>query len=374
MLTKKRGDSFSFFFLMISTEQIGVLPDGSAVLEYRLVNARGNEIKVCEWGAALTSVQVPDRQGKLGEVTLGFDSLAGWLSNQHYFGTTTGRFANRIRAGRFTLDGVVYQLATNNEPGGVPCHLHGGWKGFDKVLWQGEICGAQRVEFRYESACGEEGYPGNLKVLVSYEWDDRDQLTWSVEATTDSATIVNIVNHTYWNLTARSGSDVLDHELCLDAAAFLPTDHGLIPTGERRAVAGTPLDFTDFCRIGDRIDAQDDALQLAGGYDHCWIIAENDAMKRAAVLRDPVSGRRLTLWTNQPAVQFYSGNFLDGSMIGKAGQRYARRSGLCLETQKFPDSPNQMDFPSTVLRAGEVYQHRSVYQFDCMSTEDRVIS
>ncbi len=350
---------------MISYEQIGVLPDGRAVQEYCLINAHGHEVRVCEWGATLTAVRVPDRAGVLGDVCLGFDSLAGWLSNEHYFGTTTGRFANRIRDGRFTLDGVEYQLAKNNTPGGVPCHLHGGERGLDKVLWLGHVCGDQRVEFHYHSAAGEEGYPGNLRVIAAYEWNDANELIWTVEATTDAATIVNIVNHSYWNLSAQQGTCILDHELRLDAEAFLPTDRGLIPTGERRAVAGTALDFREFQRIGDRIDAAEEALELAGGYDHCWILGENEDMKRAAVLRDPASGRVLTLCTNQPAVQFYAGNFLDGSMNGKGGTRYPRRSGLCLETQKFPDSPNQPDFPSCVLRAGEVYHHRSVYQFSC---------
>jgi len=351
----------------------GTLPDGREAKIFTLVNASGMKAEVTEYGAILVSLHAPDREGRFADLTHGYDTLEGWLTNTSYFGATVGRFANRIAHGRFTLDGVEYELATNNDPGGIPCHLHGGLVGFDKVLWQGEAFeseGARGVRLRYTSPDGEEGYPGTLEVEVVYTLTDADELVWEARATTDAPTVVNLAHHSYWNLSGDPASSINDHELTLHASRYLPTDAGLIPTGEEAPVAGTPMDFTSPRVIGERVEEAYQSLEFGGGYDHAWVLDGNpaeggasDGLARAATLRDPKSGRVLRIATNQPAIQFYGGNFLDGSVAGKGGVAYPHRSALCLETENYPDAPNNPEAPSAVLRPGEVYEHRMVHAF-----------
>lgn len=347
----------------IKEEIFGKMPDGKEVKIFTLTNKNGLEAKVTEYGAILVSLKVPDKAGKLADVTLGYDTLEGWLGNTSYLGATVGRFGNRIKDGKFTLDGKSYELATNNDPGGIPCHLHGGIKGFDKVLWTGKAAGDNAVEFSYLSKDGEEGYPGNLNVKVTYTLTDDNELKWQAEATTDAPTIVNIVHHTYWNLTGDPNNSINGHELTLKAPSYLPTDAGLIPTGEIAPVADTPMDFTSPQLIGARVDEGFEALKLGGGYDHCWVLDKGDGVRLAARLKDPQSGRVMEVLTCQPGIQFYGGNFLDGTITGKGGVKYAKRTGLCLETEGFPDSPNQPSFPSPVLRPGETYHHMMIHRF-----------
>lgn len=347
----------------VSHEIYGTMPDGREVKIFTLTNAHGLKAKVTEYGAILVSLEVPDKTGKLADVTHGYDSLAGWLSNTSYFGASVGRFGNRIKDGKFTLDGKDYSLATNNDPGGIPCHLHGGKKGFDKVLWSGQAAGNDAVEFTYVSSDGEEGYPGNLTVKVTYTLTAENQLKWQASATTDAPTIVNLAHHSYWNLSGDPRTSINDHELTLNAPSYLPTNSGLIPTGEIAAVAGTPMDFTHATAIGSRLGADTEALKFGGGYDHCWVLQKADGIRLAARLKDPKTGRVMEISTNQPAIQFYGGNFLDGSVTGKGGVTYGHRTALCLETEGFPDAPNKPGFPSCVLRPGEVYSHVMIHQF-----------
>jgi aldose 1-epimerase len=338
------------------------MPDGRDVSIFTLRNAHGMTATVCEYGAVLVSLEMPDRNGQIADLTLGYDSLEGWLGNSAYLGATVGRFGNRIRDGRFSLDGKTYQLATNNTPGGIPCHLHGGVKGFDKVLWKGEAQG-NSVIFRYLSPDGEEGYPGNLDVTVTYTLTEENELLWEASAVTDAPTIINLVHHTYWNLSGDPRQSINDHHLQIHADHYLPTDAGLIPKGERASVIGTPLDFTRPRVIGERVGEDFEALHLAGGYDHCWVLRPAKGMRPAASLFHPPSGRKMEVFTDQPAMQFYGGNFLDGSIMGKHGHPYDHRTGLCLETENFPDAPNQPSFPSATLRPGEVYQHKMIHRF-----------
>ncbi len=349
---------------LFQKQDYGALPDGRKAELYTLTNADGLKATLTNYGAILVSMEVPDRDGKLADVTHGYDTLKGWLSNTSYFGSTVGRYGNRIAKGQFTLDGKTYTLAKNNNGENA---LHGGIKGFDKVLWDAKPvkqAGAVGVEFNYISRDGEEGYPGNLKNTVTYWLTDKNELRIEFKATTDKPTIINLCHHSYWNLTGDPKNTILDHELMLAADRFLPVDKGLIPTGERRPVEGTPFDFTKLTKIGARINAEDEQLKLGNGYDHCWVLrsqAGNVAL--AATLYDPSSGRAMDLSTDQPGVQFYCGNFLDGSVAGKGGTKYAFRTALCLETQRFPDSPNKPDFPSAVLRPGETYRHTMVHRF-----------
>jgi aldose 1-epimerase len=351
------------------TEKVyGKMPDGREVKIFTLTNANGLRARVTEYGAILVSMEVPDKAGKLADISHGYDTLEGWLTNNSYFGATVGRFGNRIEDGKFALDGKVYQLATNNEPGGIPCHLHGGLKGFDKVVWAGEAVGEDTVEFSYTAKDGEEGYPGNLSVKVTYTLNDADELVWEAEVTTDAPTIVNLVHHSYWNLSGDPSQSVNGHQLTLDADHYLPTNVGLIPTGEILPVVGTPMDFTKPTIIGERIDADFEALKFGGGYDHAWVLNKRDGVRFAARAMDPVSGRVMEISTNQPAIQFYGGNFLDGTAKGKGGVTYAQRTAFCLETEGFPDSPNQPDFPSPVLRPGETYLHTMIHKFSATSS------
>lgn len=349
-------------------EVYGNLPDGRVAKIWTLTNAAGLEARVSEYGAILVSLKVPDREGKLADITHGYDTLDGWLGNSAYFGATVGRYGNRIARGKFTLDGKEYTLATNNEPGGIPCALHGGKEGFSMKLWQGEGFtdeGGSGVRLSYTSPDGEEGYPGELATVVTYRLTEKNELIWEATATAKAPTVVNLVHHSYWNLSGDPGTSINDHELTLYADRFLATDAGLIPTGEKAEVAGTPLDFREATAIGGRLDADFEALKLAGGYDHAFILngTPDGDWVRAARLRDPKSGRVMTLSTNQPAVQFYGGNFLDGKTAGKGGEKYGHRSALCLETENWPDAPNQKNAPSAVLRPGETYRHIMVHTF-----------
>jgi len=341
----------------------GTLPDGREARLFTLENAQGLRARVTDWGATLVSVETPDRGGNFADITLGSDTLDGWLANPYYLGATIGRFGNRIRDGKFSLDGKGHNLVTNNAPGGIPCHLHGGVKGFDKVLWHGEQSG-NSVTFNYVSSAGEEGYPGTLNVRVTYTLNEENELIWQAEASTDAPTIVNLVHHTYWNLSGDPTRTILDHLMELRSDAFLPTDAGMIPIGEIAAVAGTPMDFNTPTRVGDRIEADFELLNFAAGYDHCWLVRGEPGMLRpAARVTCPDSGRVLEVLTDQPGVHFYAGNFIDGTFTGKGGVPYARRSGLCLETEAYPDAPNHPSFPSCVLRPGETYRHTMVHRF-----------
>ncbi len=352
-------------FAMDVTEGIyGAMPDGKKVKIFTLTNNSGLKAKVTEYGAILVSMETPDKSGKAADITHGYDSLEGWLTNTAYFGATVGRFGNRIKDGKFTLDGKDYKLATNNDPGGVPCALHGGLKGFDKVLWSGKATEDKRgVEFSYTSKDGEEGYPGNLTVTVTYSLTDDNELKWEARAATDAPTILNIVQHTYWNLSGNPTNTINDHILMLNADGYLPTNAGLIPTGKIEPVAGTPMDFTKPTTIGARIDNDFEALKFGDGYDHAWVLRKGEGMRLAARVMDSQSGRVMEVLTNQPAVQFYGGNFLNGKAIGKGGVAYARRSAFALETENFPDAPNQPSFPSAVLRPGEAYKHSMIFKF-----------
>ncbi len=344
----------------------GTLPDGRAVTCYTLTNPHGLRVTVLDYGAMLATVETPDRNGKLADVTLGFDDLAGWLHNSSYFGATVGRFANRIANGKFILAGKTYTLATNNTPNGIACSLHGGAAGFDQKMWTGRVverpdaCG---IELSCVSPDGEEGYPGELTVKLTYWLTEKDELVMDFEATTDQLTVVNLTNHTYWNLTGNPTKAILGHEIMLAADEMLPVNAGLIPTGERRKVANTPFDFRQSRRVGDRIGDPDEQLELGNGYDHCWVLHPTTGLRLAARLHEPESGRVVELMSDQPGVQFYSGNFLDGTTKGKGGATYPFRTGLALEPQRFPDSPNQSTFPPPTLKPGEVYRQTILYRF-----------
>jgi len=344
----------------VMQQNYGTLTDGRTAHLYTLTNANGVKATLTDYGAILVSLETPDRDGKLADITLGYDSLEGWLSNTSYFGSTVGRYGNRIAKGKFTLDGKTYTLATNNNEN----HLHGGIKGFDKVLWDAkpvERPGATGVEFTYTSPDGEEGYPGNLKAAVTYLLTDKNELRVDFNAVTDKPTVVNLVHHSYWNLTGDPNNTILDHELMLAADHFLPVDEGLIPTGELRPVKGTPFDFTQPTKIGARVNADNQQLKYGGGYDHCWVFRnQTGKVAPGATLYDPSTGRAMDILTDQPGVQFYCGNFLDGNVKGKGGVEYQFRTGLCLETQHYPDSPNKPKFPTAVLRPGETYHHTMV--------------
>ena len=332
----------------------GVLPDGRGVDMYT-ISARGIEVQVMNYGATITSIKIPDAHGAMGDIAHGFESLKGYLGPHPYFGAVVGRYANRIEGAHFTLDGCEYQLSKNDGANS----LHGGFKGFDKVLWRAEASG-DSLKLRYISRDGEEGYPGEIDTEVDYSLGE-SELAIDYHATTDMPTVVNLTNHTYFNF-ACSG-DILGHELTLDADYFTPAGRGLIPTGEVMSVAGTPMDFRTPHKIGERIDLHDEQLVVGGGYDCNWVVnGEAGRLRRAATVRELGSGRVMVVLTTQPGIQFYTGNHLDGKLQGK-GRVYIRRSGLCLETQHYPDSPNKPGFPSTVLRPGEKYHERTVFRF-----------
>jgi aldose 1-epimerase len=338
--------------------------DGTPVDVFVLTNGRGVEVRAISYGAIIASVRVPDRNGQRGDVVLGFDTIDGYLGTHPYFGAVVGRYGNRIAKGRFTLDGKTYQLATNNGPN----HLHGGVKGFDKAVWRGEPVdrgdGSASVAFTHTSPDGDEGYPGALTVRVTYTLTSADEIVVEYEATTDKPTPVNLTQHSYFNLAGAGTGDILQHRLTIDADRFTPVDATLIPTGELAPVAGTPFDFRQPTAIGARIDGDDQQLKNGNGYDHNWVLNRTGGgLVHAARVEDPSSGRTLDVSTTEPGVQFYAGNFLDGTITGKGGRVYKRRYGLCLETQHFPDSPNHPDFPSTILRPGERFRSKTVFAF-----------
>jgi aldose 1-epimerase len=315
------------------------------------------------YGGIIASLETPDRQGQLADIVLGFDTLKGYLGESPYFGAITGRYSNRIAKGRFTLDGKSYQLATNDGPN----HLHGGVKGFDKVVWKGEPlerADGAGVAFSRTSPDGEEGYPGALTSRISYVLTDRNELIVEYETSTNKQTIHNLTQHSYFNLTGRGAERILGHVLTLHADRYTPVDATLIPTGELAPVDGTPLDFRKPTTIGERIGATHEQLTRGRGYDHNFVLNRSgEGLVPAARVVEPSTGRTLEVSTTEPGIQFYSGNFLDGTVKGKGGQAYEQRTGFCLETQHFPDSPNQPKFPSTVLRPGDTYRSRTVFTF-----------
>lgn len=331
--------------------------DGMPVFRYRLEGDEGFAILVSNYGVTITHLWAPDAEGNLADVVLGFDTFQEYIEKSMYFGCAIGRYGNRIGNGRFTLNGFEFQLETNNDPGGIPCHLHGGLKGFDKVVWKSEQTD-RGVTFHYASYDEEEGYPGNLDCRIHVSVEGKT-LRLEYQATTDRPTVINLTNHSYFNLNGAGEGTILDHSLTLDASAMTPTDAGMIPTGEIRPVENTPFDFREPNVIGERIEAADDQLGYGGGYDHNWVV-NGEGFRRAAVLE--AGGRTMEVWTDQPGIQFYCGNFLDGR-TGKEGKPYVFRGGLCLETQHYPDSPNKPEFPSTELRPGDTYRTVTEYRF-----------
>jgi len=336
--------------------------NGQPVEQITLVNANGIELRAITYGGIITSLKTPDRSGALGDIVLGFDSIDGYLGDHPFFGAIIGRYGNRIAKGRFTVDGTEYKLATNNGPN----HLHGGNKGFDKVIWKGELMsslpGQSAVKFTYTSPDGEEGYPGTLAVEVTYTLTNNNELIVDYLARTDKATHVNLTQHSYFNLAG--GGDILGHELTIDADRYTPVDATLIPTGELAPVESTPFDFRKSTAIGARINDAHPQIKNGSGYDHNWVLANPKTdLHRAARVVEPKSGRTLEVATTEPGMQFYAGNFLDGKIIGKGGRSYGHRSGFCLETQHYPDTPNQKNFPTTLLQPGADYKSRTVFVF-----------
>ncbi|MFC1481653.1 aldose epimerase family protein [Candidatus Neomarinimicrobiota bacterium] len=338
--------------------------EGASVDVYTLTNANGCELKITNYGCIIVSLKVPDKNGQLSDVVLGYDTLDEYIANNPYFGAVVGRYGNRIGAAKFTLDNVEYKLAVNDGEN----HLHGGLKGFDKVLWAGAEFSSEEgpaVKFSYLSPDGEEGYPGNLKAEITYTLTNDNELKIDYRATTDKKTVINLTHHSYFNLAGAGNGDILGHKMTIKADHFIPIDKGLIPTGELQPVDGTPLDFRVATAIGERIDQGTEQLEFGGGYDHCWVLVKSSekAFERGVEVHEPVSGRVMELLTTEPSVQFYSGNFLDGSNIGKGGKAYNYRTAIALEAQHYPDSPNQPQFPSVVLEPGQEYSKSTVYRF-----------
>ena len=332
-----------------------------------LTNRRGAEVKITNYGGIITSLKVPDRKGNRDDIVLGFDNLDAYLKGSPYFGAIIGRYANRIAKGRFTLNGHQYTLAVNNGEN----HLHGGIKGFDKVVWTArplKVPNGAALRLTYLSKDAEEGYPGNLSVRVIYTLTNANELKIEYWATTDKDTVINLTSHSYFNLAGQGIGDILNHQLLINARRFTPTDAGSIPTGELKGVKGTPFDFTSAFRIGERINDDDQQLKFGKGYDHNFVLnGRMGTLRQAAVVYEPASGRLMEIWTTEPGIQFYSGNFLDGTLTGKDGKVYQPRYGFCLETQHFPDSPNHPSFPTTVLRKGRPYHTITIHRFKTSS-------
>jgi aldose 1-epimerase len=347
---------------VIKNQPFGTVPEGPVDL-YTMTNSRGMEVRAMNYGGIIVSLRVPDKKDVLADVVLGFDTLDAYLNNKPYFGAIIGRYANRIANGKFALDGVEYRLARNN---GINS-LHGGLKGFDKVLWHGEKFENNHgigVVFTYTSKDGQEGYPGNLKATVTYTLTDQSELQIEYQATTDKATPVNLTNHSYFNLAGEGNGDILKHELMLDTDRFTIVDSTLIPTGELRSVARTPFDFTESTAIGARIDANNEQLAIAHGYDHNFVLnRKSTGLELAGRVYEPQTGRVLEVYTTEPGIQFYTGNVLDGTITGKNGHAYKKHAAFCLETQHFPDSPNHSHFPSVILKPELNYHSRTVYKF-----------
>ena len=346
----------------IDKRAFGKLTDGTTVDIYTLKNSNGLEVEITNYGGAVVALRTPDRRGRMVDIVLGYDELSGYVADTSYFGALIGRYANRIAGASFKLNGVEYQLAKNNGPN----HLHGGVRGFNKVVWQArEIPRTDGValELTYLSKDTEEGYPGNLAVTATYVLSNANELRIEYAATTDKETVVNLTHHSYFNLAGAGAGDVLSHQVKINADRFTPVDETLIPTGELKAVKGTPFDFSRATAIGSRINQADEQLVLGKGYDHNFVLnKKGQELSLAANVYEPVSGRALEMWTTEPGMQLYTGNFLD-KVRGKAGKVYIRRGGFCLEAQHFPDSPNKPAFPSTVLKPGERYTQTTVYKF-----------
>ena len=345
----------------ITKADFGQTPEGRAVELYTLRNSKGMEATIMTYGGIVTSLKIPDKNGKLGDVVLGYDNLDGYIKSTPYFGALIGRYGNRIANGKFSLDGKTFTLATNN---GVNS-LHGGLKGFDKQVWTARplpTAHGPSLILTYVSQGGEEGYPGTLSVTAIYSITEGNELRVDFSATTSEKTVVNLTHHSYFNL--RGSGDILDHIVVINADKFTPVDGGLIPTGELRPVAGTPFDFTTAHTIGERVNAADEQLKLGNGYDHNWVLnRQGSELSLAAGVYEPTTGRTMEVWTTEPATQFYTGNFLDGTITGKGGWTYQFRNGFCFEPQHYPDSPNHPDFPTTTLNPGEKYQNTIIYKF-----------
>lgn len=348
----------------VTSEPWGKTPSGEHVQLYTLTSESGARVRIATYAGAVVSLEVPDKSGKLGDVVLGFDSLEGYLSDHPYFGSLIGRYGNRIAKGRFTLDGRTYSLAVNNGENA----LHGGLQGFNRRVWTAmpfETEDGVGLALTYVSEDGEEGYPGTLTARVRYTWTNDNTLRIDYAATTNAPTVLNLTNHSYFNLKDAGRSDILGHEMQIFADHYTPVDPTLIPTGEIAPVEGTPFDFRQPTPIGARIGENDEQLRNGGGYDHNSVLSRRtkDELELAVRVHEPTTGRTMEVWTTEPGVQFYTGNFLDGTFKGKGGVAYNKRSAICLETQHFPDSPNQEAFPSTVLRPGETYRSRTEYRF-----------
>ncbi len=347
----------------ITKTSFGKTSAGENIDLYTLRNANGVETTITNYGGIVVSLKVPDRNGKFDDVVLGFSELESYTKPGPYFGALIGRYGNRIAKGRFTLNGVEYKLATNNGEN----HLHGGIKGFDKVVWTGsemKTKAGPAVVLTYLSKDGEEGYPGNLRVRVVYTLTNKNELKIDYSATTDKDTVTNLTHHSYFNLRGEGNGDILQHEVKINADRFVPIDTGSIPLGELSKVAGTPFDFLKSTAIGARIDQGDEQLKNGNGYDHTFVInGRPGTLRLAATAYEPSTGRTMQVWTTEPGMQFYTGNFLDGTLTGKSGKLYPRRSGFCFETQHYPDSPNQPSFPTTTLRRGATYRSTTIYRF-----------
>ena len=349
----------------VTVNDFGQLEDGTAIQEYVLENEEGMSVGIMTRGATVTSLNVPDKDGNLVDVSLGFDSVEGYLNKDcPYFGAVVGRYGNRIAKGAFTLDGVTYdKLAINNGEN----HLHGGLVGFDKVVWDAEIVAEgdePAVKFSYLSKDGEEGYPGNLSVSVVYTLTKDNGLKLVYDASTDKATPCNPTNHTYFNLDGEGSPTILNQVIMINADKFTPVDEGLIPLGEHADVKGTAFDFTTPKAIGQDINADEDQITFGGGYDHNFVLNSQDgSLAKAVEVYSPVTGIMMEVFTTEPGVQFYAGNFLEGNLTGRSGKIYPYRSGFCLETQHYPDTPNQPNFPTTTLKPGDKYSHETIYKF-----------
>ncbi len=345
----------------VAIRSFGVLEDGRAVDLFVLSNENGMKAAITNYGGIVMSLTAPDRSGDYADVVLGFEDLEGYLAGHPYFGAIVGRYGNRIAKGAFVIGRRRYSLAANNRGN----HLHGGRKGFDKALWRATPrASSAQLELTHTSPDGDEGYPGRLEIAVTYTLTDADELRIDYHATTDEPTHVNLTNHSYFNLAGHGNGGILGHRVFLDADRFTPVNGRLIPTGELRRVGGTPMDFRRPTAVGARIEDDDEQLIFGCGYDHNWVLNKKERdLVLAARVSEPVSGRVLEVLTTEPGVQFYTANFLDGTLIGKEGSAYGRRSAFCLETQHFPDSPNKVDFPTTLLRPAEVYETTTVYRF-----------
>jgi len=347
----------------IEKHDFGVTPEGKEVVQYTLKNTNGIAITIITYGGIITSLKTPNKDGVSEDIVLGYNSLDDYIKSSPYFGAIIGRYGNRIAKGKFTLNGTTYTLATNDGQN----HLHGGLKGFDKVVWSATEETADHsasIKLSYTSKDMEEGYPGNLEVSVTYTLTSDNTLAIAYQATTDKTTVVNLTQHSYFNLSGDFSQPILDQELQINADTYIPVDETLIPTGKLEPVEGTPFDFRTMKAIGKDIAVANDQLKKGLGFDHCWVLNDQDkGMRYAAKAYDPKSGRVLEVTTDEPGIQFYSGNFLDGTLPSKNGGTYAQRSGFCLETQHYPDSPNQKDFPSTILEPGNVYNSKTTFKF-----------